>query len=587
MKLAVNNIKKTLALLPKHRVEQTPMIIFLMVIGAVFEVLGIGLIIPIIGIIASDNKGYWVRSFAFFEALSKDQIIVSFLIGFALLYIIKGIFLSFLASMIGRYTYGIRAEVSNKLMSSYIAAPYEFHLTTNTALLIRNLTTEASALVGYGLTPILVIMSESFVVLFLNLFLLWMEPMGTMVVLISITFLAFAFQKVVSGYSKKLGEIRQRADGLVIQKCQETLGGIKDVKVLGKEFLFAEMFYEQNDKTCSVSGKQYWVSQLPRLYLETIGVLAMLLFIFVLATTKDDLNQIVSIAAAFGLAAFRLLPSANRILGSLNALQFGAAVVDGLTEQFRQFSSVPLHAEKDAIKDKTFTFERSIDLSHVCYRYPNSQEKSLSDISLVITKGESIGIIGKSGAGKSTLSDIILGLLVPTSGEVCVDGVNIETDLNGWQKNIGYVPQDIFLLDDSIIKNIAFGVPDDQINEKKINEVIVESQLNEFVSSLPEGLNTQLGERGVRLSGGQKQRIGIARALYRDCLVLIFDEATSSLDQETEVDIVSAIRGLKGWRTIIVIAHRLSTIEHCDRVIELKGGKIYKPQFTKYFKGLS
>jgi ABC-type multidrug transport system fused ATPase/permease subunit len=222
------------------------------------------------------------------------------------------------------------------------------------------------------------------------------------------------------------------------------------------------------------------------------------------------------------------------------------------------------------------TFERSIEIQDLCYQYPGSVEFSLCNISLSIKRGMSIGIIGKSGAGKSTLADVVLGLLTPSSGAILVDGINIHENNTAWQQLIGYVQQDIFLLDDSIRRNIAFGLPEDSIDTKRMNGVVVESQLEEFISSLPDGLNTQLGERGVRLSGGQKQRIGIARALYRNSSTLIFDEATSALDNETESEIVSAINNLKGTRTIIVIAHRLSTTEHCDRVIELTDGGISK-----------
>ena len=226
-------------------------------------------------------------------------------------------------------------------------------------------------------------------------------------------------------------------------------------------------------------------------------------------------------------------------------------------------------------------FERSIDIDNLCYQYPGTHELALSDIKLTIVKGESIGVIGKSGAGKSTLSDIILGLLKPSAGAIYIDGVDIYEDIKSWQSLIGYVQQDIYLLDDSIRSNIAFGELADEIDANRINDAIAEAQLDEFVASLPKGIDTHLGERGVRLSGGQKQRIGIARALYRNTPILVFDEATSALDNETEAEIVSSIQKFKGVRTTIVIAHRLSTIEHCDRVIELKKGRISKIEERK------
>lgn len=572
-------IEKFISLLPAHRMRQAPLVILLMIIGAGFEVLGVGLIIPFVELLSDNSDKHWIYKSAYFEGFGKEQLIFFFTITLALAYLIKGMFLSILAYVIGRFTYGTKSEISNDLMSSYISASYEFHIKNNTAQLIRNLTTESNALVAHALNPMLILVAELFVVGFVSLFLIWIEPLGTLTVLLSVAFLAITFHKLLSSYSRHLGNVRQKADGLVIQKSQEAFGGIKDVKVLGRELFFAKMFVKNNNESCNASGKQFFITQLPRLYLETIGVLAMLLLIYVIVTTRDDLSQVVPILSAFGLAAFRLLPSANRILSSLNALKFAEPVIENLVEQKNQFRGLDLPNKKPTIKNKNLKFDNSIDLINVCYKYPNSQQLSLNNLSISIAKGECIGIIGKSGAGKSTLSYLVSGLLIPLSGEVLVDGVNIQTDLDSWKKKIGYVQQEIFLIDDSIRKNIAFGNDDDEIDDEKINQVIAKSQLDEFVLSLDEGINTNLGERGVRLSGGQKQRIGIARALYRNCPILVFDEATSSLDNNTEAEIVSFVRNLKGSKTLIIITHRLSTIEYCDRIFEFDSGKFSEKMY--------
>jgi ABC-type multidrug transport system fused ATPase/permease subunit len=285
----------------------------------------------------------------------------------------------------------------------------------------------------------------------------------------------------------------------------------------------------------------------------------------------------VPVLAVFALAAFRLLPSANRILSSANALRFAESVVTNLYEEMMMLAPKELETAKPDIQPPCITFQQDIELNNVSYQYPKSKNFSISNINLTISKGESVGVVGKSGSGKSTLSNLILGLLHPTKGIINVDGVGIDQNIKGWQSIIGYVQQDIFLLDASVKQNIAFGESSEEIDNDKLTNAIKEAQLLELIESLPDGLNTQLGERGLRISGGQKQRIGIARALYRNAPILIFDEATSALDNETESEIVSAIRSLKGTRTMIVIAHRLSTIKHCDRIVELKNGQIIKP----------
>lgn len=568
----MKNINKTLSLLSTRRLKQAPILVLLMIVGACLEVMGVGLIIPIVEIITSGKYNDVIFSSIFFEDKGKNERLIFILSAFGILYLIKSIFLSFLAFMVGRYIYGTKADISNSLMRSYISQPFQFHLENNTAQLIRNISTEANALVQYVLGPTLTIASEIFVVIFLSIFLFFTEPLVTLTIFIFGTVFVLIFQKVISVNSKKFGKIRQIADGFVVQRAQEALGGIKDVKVYGKENFFFEKFQKQNNSSCVASGRQYFLNQLPRIYLEAIGVISMVFLLFLLTLTKDELNQTLPIAAAFGLAAYRLLPSTNRILTSINSLRFAEPIIVSFFSQFRHFANV--EAELVAGKKENFflEFNNTIVIKKVSFQYPNTKTQSLININLLINKGESIGIIGKSGAGKSTLSNLILGLLIPSSGNVFADGIDVITNLCAWKKNIAYVPQDIFLIDDSIKRNIAFGISDELIEENLINKAIQDSQLSDFLSSLPDGVQTIIGERGIRLSGGQKQRIGIARALYRDSSILIFDEATSSLDNNTEEEIISSIKKLKRSRTIIVIAHRLSTIEHCDRIVEIKNG---------------
>lgn len=569
------NIRKLFEVIPNRRRKQLPLVAMAMVLGAAFEVVGISLTMPLLDIISGSESQFSEFISSSLGLENQQNVALVSVIAFALIYLSKGLYLSGLAWVSARFSYLVKADVSNKLMEKYLHAPYEFHLQKNSAQLIRNLTTEANQLVAYVLNPSLVIISEAFVVIAVGVFLLVVEPQGTIIVMSLLIVMSYAFQRILGGFSRRIGKIRQHADGLIIQNSQESLGGIKDVKILGKEEQFFKDFQKNNLTSADSSAKQSAISRLPRMYLETIGVMAFSILILFLIIQGDDFSEVVPVLAVFTLAAFRLLPSANRLLSSANSLRFAESVITSLYEEMTMKTPKAFQTAKPYIQSPRITFHQNIELRDVAYRYPKSETLALLDINLTVRKGESIGVVGKSGSGKSTLSDLILGLLQPTTGVINVDGVGIDQNMKGWQRCIGYVQQDIFLLDDSIIRNIAFGEKDGEIDNDKITNAIKEAQLVELIESLPEGVNTRLGERGVRLSGGQKQRIGIARALYRSAPILIFDEATSALDNETEAEIVSAIKNLKGTRTMVVIAHRLSTIEHCDRVVELKNGRIH------------
>lgn len=570
------NLKKISKIVPNRRQKQLPFVVVAMVIGAAFEVLGISLIIPLMDIISgTENQATdFVMSYL---AINDEQKIALFsVIVFALIYLSKGLYLSGLAWLTAKFAYLVKAEVSNNLMEKYLNAPYEFHLQRNSAQLIRNLTTEANQLVLYIINPSLIIISESFVIFAIGGFLLLVEPQGTIIVMSLLIVLSFLFQRFLGRVSRRIGQIRQHADGMVIQNSQESLGGIKDVKILGKEVEFCKEFQKNNLISTGSSAKQNTISQLPRMYLETIGVIAFSILILLMVIRGGDFSEIIPVLGVFAIAAFRILPSANRILSAVNSLRFAESVITSLYNEMTTISPKEFQSIQSNMQSSHIAFQHNIEFNDISYRYPKSEELALSGINLTVRKGESIGVVGKSGSGKSTLSDLTLGLLKPTTGLISVDGVSIERSMKEWQKIIGYVQQEIFLLDDAIKRNIAFGELDSEIDNSKLSDAVNDAQLTEFIASLPDGINTRLGERGVRLSGGQKQRIGIARALYRNATILIFDEATSALDKETESEIVSAIKSLKGKRTMIVIAHRLSTIEHCDRIVELKKGYIHK-----------
>jgi ABC-type multidrug transport system fused ATPase/permease subunit len=341
------------------------------------------------------------------------------------------------------------------------------------------------------------------------------------------------------------------------------------VKIFGRENEFIEEYRLHNILTAQVQQNEATMQQIPRLWLELLAVIGLAILVISMLAQDRALEAVLPTVGLFAAAAFRLMPSVNRVLGALHSLHYGLPMLNNVYNEINL--SIP---EVSLIQKNIADFRVEIELNRVTYTYPGGTESALKEVSLVIKHGESIGFIGTSGAGKSTLVDILLGLLSPDTGEVKVDGNNIQENLRSWQDQIGYVPQTIYLTDDTLRRNVAFGLPSEQIDDASVQRAIQAAQLEDFVSSLPDGLETLVGERGVRLSGGQRQRIGIARALYHDPAVLVLDEATSSLDTDTENGVMQAVTALHGRKTILIVAHRLSTIEGCDRVYRMEDGRL-------------
>ena len=559
-------------ILPKKYQSQTFTILTLTLIGTLLETIGIGLVIPAIALMAYENiaSNYPVLQ-PIIAALGNPSQAQLVIYGVSLLlsaYVIKALYLAFLSWRQAQYIYGIKAYLSAALFEKYIRSPYDFHLQQNSGHLIRNLTVEVQELVGRVLNPTVLLATELTVIAALAIMLFIFEPIGAAALFLILGIAMYVFQNTTKKHLKQWGSDRQRHEGYRIQKAQEGLGGVKDVKLLGREADFIANYSLHNLNASLVERKQNALSQIPRLWLETIGVMGLTLLVIIALQHTDTPASVIPTIGLFAAAAFRILPSANRVLNSLQSLRYADIVVKLMLKELARTD------EKKQPDTHTITFTEEIELRNVSYIYPNAESKSISDVCLSIGKGESIGLVGTSGAGKSTLVDLILGLLKPTSGAIYVDGKDINDGMRSWQDQIGYVQQSIFLSDDTLKRNIAFGLKDDDIDDELVKQAIKAAQLEQFLETLPNGVNTFVGERGIRLSGGQRQRIGIARALYHNPPVLVFDEATSALDNETEVEVMEAIKALKGTRTMIIIAHRLSTIEHCDKVYRLKNGNI-------------
>ena len=544
----------------------------LMLIGMVLETLGIGLVIPALTLMTQSDLAVkypllapWLNRLGH---PSQERLIIVGMLILVGVYAIKALFLAFLAWRQAHFVSTLQANLSQRLFEGYMYQPYAFHLQRNSAQLIRNTTVQVSDIIQV-IQQGLILITEILVLFGISMLLLTIEPLGIILIVCTLGLAAWGFHHFTRRHLMRWGAARQQYEGLRIQHLQQGLGGIKDVKLLGRESDFLSQYRIQNVGSASVNQRQATLIALPRLLLEFLAVVGLAALIMVMISQGRRLEILLPMLGLFAAAAFRIMPSVNRMLNAFQNMRFYLPVIDSMHTEF-QF----LNTTKPQQRGRPMPFRNELRLHEVSFQHTSAEVHTISGISLSIARGASVGIIGESGAGKSTLVDIILGLLTPVSGSITIDGIDVQTNLRGWQDLIGYVPQSIYLTDDTLRRNVAFGLPFNQIEDDAIWRAIRAAQLEQFVKELPRGLETLVGERGIRLSGGQRQRIGIARALYHDPAVLVLDEATSSLDTTTERDVMAAVRDLQRGKTIITVAHRLSTVEHCDYLYRLEAGKI-------------
>ena len=545
----------------------------LMMVGMVLETFGVGLVIPVLGLLTADDvaASYPLvgKLFAAAGLHSREQMVAAAVLALAGIYAIKTLFLGVLAWRQSSFAYATQASLSQRLFAGYLMQPWAFHLQRNSAQLIRNATVEINQFTTNSLQPVLLLLTETLVVIGISALLLMVEPIGALVVVSTLGLAAWLFQRTTREHILRWGKARQFHEGQRIQHLQQGLGGAKDVKLLGREADFLSLYREHSANASRVASHQNTLKQLPRLWMELLAVSGLAVLVLVMLARGRPMDALLPTLGVFAAAAFRLMPSASRLLAAVQSIRYTRPVVDTLHREI-----LLIEDAAQPTQSQPTPFEHSIALENVSFRYPGAAAPALDRINLVIRQGSSVGFIGGSGAGKSTLVDVILGLLTPAEGQVTVDGRNIQADLRGWQDCIGYVPQSIFLTDDTLRRNVAFGIADADIDDAAVARAIRSAQLVEFVGTLPDGLKTVVGERGVRLSGGQRQRIGIARALYHDPPVLVLDEATSALDTLTEQGVMDAVNALQGSKTILIVAHRLSTVSRCDQIYRMMDGKL-------------
>jgi ABC-type multidrug transport system fused ATPase/permease subunit len=545
-----------------------------MIIGMILETLSVSMVIPTISYLTNQGEGQnfiFGKLNFFLPGYRKDQyftLIILLLVG---VYFIKAIYFSFLAWFQTGLAYGIQRSTSLRLFTTYLRQPYSFHLKKNSSELLQNVITEVNLFVGNVINPLIDLMTELFVVLGISLFLFIYEPIGSLVTLCVITFTTANFYWMIKKRTSYYGILRQFHERSRLQHLQQGLGGVKDVKLLGREIDFLSQYEYHNRQSTRMLRIAKALSQFPRFWIEFLAIFGLSLMMFVVSYNGADKSTLLPIISLFGAAGFRLIPSFNRILNSLQSYRFGSPVIDTLHHELYQNEHNSPKLYDNCVN---FTFNEKIEISGLTFIYPDTNKKILDNISFSIQIGQTIGIIGPSGSGKSTLVDLILGLFLPTAGSIKVDNFNIADSMRKWQNLIGYVPQSVFLCDDTLRRNIAFGIPDKDIDDVAINTAIKYAHLEDYVNSLDLGVNTFVGERGIRISGGQRQRIGIARALYHNPTILVLDEATSSLDNDTEREVMDSIIALKGAKTIIIVAHRLTTVKHCNMIIRIEKGKL-------------
>lgn len=571
-------LKKINYVLDRKQKMNLVILLVIIFIGAFVELLGVSAIMPLIQIATKPQeigeKWYFVLISKYTGITDPNKMLVLLAVVLIVIYILKNIYVTVMYSLQYRFIFNNQQRLSVRMMKSYMQQDYIFHLSKNVAEFQRNITSDVNGFFTVALN-VLQFLAEFSVSIVLVVYLLIQDWLSTL----AIASLLFVFIGIFTIFFRKVlvrkGEESRQANVLVTKWLFQSFSGIKEIKVTNKENFFISN-YDKNYKNCAtVQRQQSILSYLPRPVMETVCICSLMLAMIIrIVVAKNDITSFVATLSIFAVAAFRMLPSFNKITGYIGGIMFNKSAIDSVYRDLKEIEELKNTKKEDNFDTQSVSFEHTISFRNLSFRYPESDRWILRNVDLVIAKNTSVAFVGASGAGKTTAADLILGILKPQEGTVMIDGTDIEKCMSSWHEKLGYIPQTIYLMDDTIRANIAFGVSNAEIDEDTIEKVLKEAQLDEFVHSLPGGLDTMIGDRGVKLSGGQRQRIGIARALYRNPEVLILDEATSALDHETEKEVMAAIDGLHGTRTLIVIAHRLSTIKKCDIIYNIEDGTI-------------
>ena len=573
--------KKVMKLLDARQKRQMVGIVIMMLIGGVLESMGIALIAPVMQVVVDPEQIQKSKALSFiynlFNFTSPTQLAALIMVMLILVFVVKNVFLYFMNVVQLRFVYTNQFATSRRMMINFMQRPYEYYLNADTSVIQRNITSDVNNMYGLILSSLQLI-SEIIVFICLVAILISQDAEMTITIAALLVVVLLVIKYFIKPVMTKAGQENQDYYSGLYKWIDESVTGIKEIKIANKENYFINGYADCGAGYVNAVQKYNLYNSTPRLLIETIAIAGMVGYMLVVMARGTSLTQLLPQLTVLAAAAARLLPSANRINNYLTSIAYFEPFLMNVSDNLQMeihdgsisYNSDDYRKKKEVEKLPVL---KSINLDKISYKYPGTDKLILDNADMEIPVGKSVGIVGTSGAGKTTIVDVMLGLLKPVSGHIYADGIDVMEHYPQWLKNIGYIPQTIFMIDSTIRKNVAFGYADDEIDDNKVWQALKEASLDEFVRSLPEGLDTKIGERGIRLSGGQRQRIGIARALFEDPEVLVLDEATSALDNETEAAIMDSINRLHGRKTLVIIAHRLQTIEKCDMVYSINDGK--------------
>ena len=564
--------KNIFFILTKKQKKNSSILFILILINSILETLGIGLVFPALIIIldtnAINNYLFLNELYIFFKFESHSALVNLLLVTIIIFFFFRFLFILFFAWYQNKFTFRINAELSHRLLKGYLSATWSFLLKKNSGEMIRTIDSDVSIYSRLSLLSLFNFIKEILLITSLLILLSFFNYKLTVFSIIFFGIFSFSVYYSLKNKIYDLGKDRHLTDSKKNKELIQTLSAIKDIKVLGIEKVFIKLFDLVNFKSARIWQKQNFINEIPRNFLELFTILFVVTVMYFFSNMgEQSYKEYLPILGVFGASAVRIVPSIGKILANLQNLRFSKVSTNSIKENLVNFEIV----EKNNEVIEKLNFKSEISFENVSLKHETKSENILEKINLKIQKGQTIGIIGESGSGKSTIIDIILGLILPTEGAVYVDGANINKNIKGWRKNIGYVSQNLFLVDDTIEKNITFLFNGEEFDKQKLNKIIENVQLGKFIKQLPEGIKTEIGERGLRISGGEKQRIVIARILFNNPNILIFDESTNALDVETENKIIDLIYKFKEEnKTIIFVSHRKNTLEKCDHIYKLK-----------------
>lgn len=573
-----------MVLLDKKQKHKMVLLVFLMLIGAVLETLGVSMILPVMSVVMEENA---VQKHAYLQVIcdlfhiaydDTRTLMILVMVGLIVIFAVKNVFLFFQQKVQLKFVYTNQFATSRRMMINFMERPYEYYLNADTSVIQRSITSDVNNMYGLILS-LLQLVSEGIVFVCLIAVSLVSDVMMSITVALLLVVVLAIIKWVLKPIMRKAGEENQDYYSGLYKWIDQSVMGIKEIKIANKENYFINEYAKCGEGYVNAVQRYNLYNATPRLLIETVALAGMIFYMMIQLLSGVQVTAILPQLTLLALVAMRLIPCANRINNHLTSISyfepFFMGVSDNLQEEIRD-ESIDYNAAsyQKKVEVQKLEIRHNIQLKDIVYKYPNTETLIFDRANMEIPIGKSVGIVGTSGAGKTTIVDILLGLLQIQNGEILADGVEVRKHYQSFLKDIGYIPQTIFMIDSTIRKNVAFGVADEDIDDAKVWRALQEAQLDEFVRGLPDGLDTSIGERGIRISGGQRQRIGIARALFEDPEVLVLDEATSALDNETEAAIMESINMLHGKKTLIIIAHRLQTIEKCDMVYRVEKGQV-------------